>query len=119
MAAEFRAVSTTAQENIREVVRHLGELARAVNLLGEGKSGNVLTVTLTANSATTTVVTQAGVRIGPNSAFHFDPMTANARTELGSGQPYATTSDRLIGQVTFNHTNNAQTDRTFRVTVIG
>lgn len=117
--SEFRAVSAPGEENLREILRHIAEHARAINLLGEGKSGNVLEVTLTANSATTVVVSQAGLRFGPNTSFYFDPMTANARTELGSGPPYAATADRLIGQVTFNHTNNAQTDRTFRVLCVG
>jgi hypothetical protein len=118
--SEFRAVSVTAGENPREILRHLHEMARAINLLGEGKSGNVITVTLTANSATTNVVAQSGVRIGPNTAFYFFPLTANAQTELqAGGPPYALTTDFVIGQVTLRHRNNAQTDRTFRVLVVG
>lgn len=118
--SEFRSVSITAREDLKEIVRHLHELARAVNLLGEGKSGNVITVTLTANSATTTVVSQAGVRLGKDSAFYFFPMTANAQAELANpGPPYALTSDYVPGQVTLRHANNANADRTFRVLVVG
>ena len=118
--SEFRSVSITARENLTEILRHLHELARAVNLLGEGKSGNVITVTLTANSATTAVVSQAGVRLGKDTAFYFFPMTANAQAELASpGPPYATTSNFVPGQITLNHANNANADRTFRVLVVG
>ena len=119
--SEFRAVSYPTVENPREINRHLAEHSRAINALGEGKSGNVLEVTLTPSSTTTVVVEQSGIRFGPNTAFFFDPMTANAQAELlASGPPYALSTDRLIGQVTFRgHANNSQTDRTFRVLVVG
>ena len=118
--SEFRAVSVTARENLSEILRHLHDIARAVNLLGAGKSGNVIEVTLTANSATTALADMAGLKIGKDTAFYFFPMTANAQAELANpGPPYALTSDYVPGQVTLRHANNAQTDRTFRVLVVG
>lgn len=118
--SEFRAVSVTSAENLREIVRHLAELARAVNLLGFGKSGNVLELTLTANSATTNLVNQAGLSIGKDTAFFFFPTTANAQAELANpGPPYAGAADIVPGQITFHHANGASTDRTFKVLVVG
>lgn len=118
--SQFRPVSFCTEENPREIVRHVQEHSRAINELGFGKSGNVVEITLTANSATTTFANQSGLSIGKDTAFFFFPMTANAQAELANpGPPYALTSDFVPGQVTFNHANNANADRTFRVLVVG
>ena len=73
-------------------------------------------VTLTANAAST-VVTDA--RLSYFSAIDFDPMTANAAAELGAGTLYVTQANRINGQFTLTHANNAQADRTFRMTILG
>lgn len=119
--SEFRAVSTTNVEgDPKELFRHIHELARAINLLGFGKSGNVVEITLTANSATTAWANQSGLSVGKDTAFFFFPTTANAQAELANpGPPYAGASDIVPGQVTFHHANGASTDRTFKMLVVG
>lgn len=78
----------------------------------EGKMNCVGDVTLDANSATTTLSDR---RIGPESYIGFMPTTANAAAEIDT--LYVTA--RGDGSCTLNHTNNAQTDRTFTYVVIG
>ena len=112
----FQPVPAVMQPDPTELMRTLNEVIRAVNQLGAGKSGNSLEVTLTANSATTTV---ASPLIGYLSQFLWDPLTANAQTEIAVGIPLALVTARLIGSVTFTHVNNAEADRIFRVAVVG
>lgn len=87
-------------------------IANAVNGMLQGKTLNIGTATLTANSATTTLTDS---RIGPKSFIGFMPTTSNAAAAL-SGL-YVT--GRGDGVATLNHANNAQSDRTFTYTVIG
>jgi hypothetical protein len=62
----------------------------------------------------------AGLSIGKDTAFFFFPRTANAQAELANpGPPYAAAADYVPGQVTFHHANNAQTDRTFFILIVG
>ena len=70
--------------------------------------------TLTASVATTTL---SDKRIGVESNIIFTPRTANASAEIGAGTIYI--NEPGDGSVVINHANNAQTDRTFRVTIIG
>jgi hypothetical protein len=88
----------------------------AIQQLYEGKSNNTGDVTLTANSATTTLEDK---RIGPNSVLSFDPLTANASAALNDGSFYVSARATTKGQATINHTNNANTDKTFSYTVTG
>lgn len=95
---------------------HRRKISRAVGTaMGGGLNVN-LDVTLTAN-ATSTTITDA--RLSYFRAAHFDPMTANASAEQGNGTIYITQANRLKGSFVVTHANNAQADRTFRVTIIG
>ena len=87
-------------------------IASAVNGMLQGKTLNIGSVTLTANSATTTL---ADSRIGPKSFIGFMPTTSNAAAAL-SGL-YVT--GRGDSTCTLNHANNAQSDKTFSYVVIG
>lgn len=87
-------------------------IANAVNGMLQGKTLNIGTVTLTANSATTPLVDS---RIGPKSFIGFMPTTSNAAGAL-SGLYVTARGD---GTATLNHANNAQSDKTFTYTVIG
>ena len=90
----------------------LRRIVVAVNNILRGKTNNTGTVTLTANSATTTLT---DVRIGINSVIHLQPTTANAaaaKTNVYFGTP----GD---GTVVINHANNAQADRVFLYTISG
>ena len=112
---------TEHEENIRQFVVQLAGLG---NRLNRGKANfavdqsgdGSLTVTLTANVASTTVTDE---RLSYYSGFEFDPMTANAATEKAAGTIYVTQANRLNGSCVITHANNAQTDRTFRMLVFG
>jgi hypothetical protein len=68
--------------------------------------------TLTANAASSTMSHNA---IRPTSSFSVVPLTANGAAEIGGGTLYHSTP--TLGQVVWNHANNAQNDRTFRITI--
>lgn len=82
----------------------------------QGKTQNVIELTLAANAATTTLTDS---RISLQSCFGYDPRTANAAAELGAGTLYALDANRAKGSVTFTHANNAQTDRTYFLSITG
>lgn len=88
------------------------EARRTVNKVLSGKTNNFGSVTLTANSATTTL---NDTRIGINSVISLQPRTSNAAAALTTTY-LGTPGD---GSLTINHANNAQTDRTFLYTVTG
>lgn len=97
---------------------HSRRIARAVNGLLQGKMNAVTTVTLTANAATTTLT---DARITANSFIGFMPTTANAAAALSGLYVSAQVSANGLaaGYATLNHANNAQTDKTFKVLIIG
>jgi hypothetical protein len=88
-------------------------LVRAVKTLLQGKSNNVLDVTLTANAASTTVT---DVRIGVNSVAICVPTTANAS---GIAVPYRDFSAPVNGSMDLIHANDANTDKTFKIILQG
>lgn len=90
--------------------------ALAINQVLAGKLNATADVTLTASVATTVV---RDPRIGVNSWLGFDPLTANAATEKAAGTMYVLSANRITGQATITHANNAQTDRSFKLLVIG
>ena len=90
-------------------------ITRIVGVLNNvlaGKLNNTGTVTLTANSATTTLTDS---RIGANSVIYFMPTTVNAASEL----PLIYFVTFLKGSCVVTHANNAHTDKTFVYTVTG
>ena len=91
-------------------------LASVVNRALTGKINAIGEVTLTANAAST-VLTDA--RLTTGSVVLFDPVTANAATALYNGTTYVLDADRRNGEHTITHSNNAQTDRTFKFLLIG
>jgi hypothetical protein len=93
-------------------------ISRICNSLLLGRSNNVHLVTLTANSATTTVTTPKQT-LSEEAFISFMPTTANAATEFGAGIMYVSARDVLNDQFTITHANNAQNDRTFRYVLIG
>lgn len=97
--------------------QHTQEIARAVIGLYGGKINAVSAdFTLTANTVTSVFtdarLTQQGVAL-------FDPLTANAAAALAAGTLFAATAGRNAGSWSITHANNAQTDRTFRVLIVG
>ena len=89
-------------------------LADRVNGLLNGKSNSRIDVTLTANVASTTVT---DARIGVNTQLIWTPTSANASVEIGAGTIYQSTTG--TGSAIIVHANNAQADRTFRMSMVG
>jgi LDH2 family malate/lactate/ureidoglycolate dehydrogenase len=96
----------------------LRKIVRVINGIMQGKTNNTGSVTLTANSATTTV-TETGGRIGQNTLILFMPTTAHAATEFGAGTMYVSARSVANNTFTITHVNNAQNDRTFNYVLIG
>jgi hypothetical protein len=94
----------------------LRQLWEWVDLIRTGKMDCVTEITLTANAATTTF---ADKRLSPQSVVTFDPRTANAAAELQNGTMYVLNADRGKQSWTITHSNNAQTDRTYSLSIIG
>lgn len=78
-----------------------------------GKVNNVLDVTLAADAVATTVT---DARIGINSVAICIPTTANASA---IALPYRNTSSTVNGSMSLVHANNSNTDKTFKVILIG
>ena len=95
-------------------IEHRRKLAKGVNLVGKGKMNAVTTLTLTANVASTTLT---DARITPQSFIGFQPLTSNAAAALST--TYITTTNQTNGSAVITHANNAQTDRDFRILIIG
>lgn len=93
-------------------VQQLNRVVDVVNRQNQGKVNVTIEVTLTANVATTTLT---DARISAQSYLGFMPQTSNAAAALTG--LYVTA--RIKGQATLNHANNAQTDRTYTVLIIG
>lgn len=91
-------------------------ISAACNRINTGKMNVAFDVTLDAGGAET-VVTDS--RLTSFSAALFDPMTANAAAELAAGTIYVLEADRRSGEWIITHANNAQTDRRFRMVVLG
>lgn len=105
---------------IEQLVSKFNDSVRSINSAMAGKINAVsdpeLPFTLTAG-ATTTVLTDD--RLGINSVVTFDPLTANAATELAAGTMYALAANRNNGAWTVTHANAGSSDRTFRYLIIG
>jgi len=110
--SEFRAPPLFSND---ETI-HRKQLGESINNIIVGKLNNVIDVTLTASSATTTIT---DARIGVNTAFIFTPTTANASAEIGAGTIHVVTTSRVNGSAIVTNANNSQTDRTFKVVMVG
>jgi hypothetical protein len=82
----------------------------------QGKTNNVGTVTLTANSTTTTVSLAAG-RLGVDTHVSLTATTASAQTAAGAGMYVS--KDVANNQFTITHNNTADADKTFTYALIG
>lgn len=85
-----------------------------LNNMLRGKLNCITTLTLTANAASTTLTDS---RISHQSVIALTPTTANAAAALAT--TYQVDTGRVAGSRVFTHANNAQTDRTFDVTIVG
>lgn len=85
-------------------------VARVLNDVRAGKTNNLDEVTLTANSATTTYNNPL---INVFSGLFFTPLTANAQA---IAVPRYTAGDQTA---TLTHANDANTDKTYKVLIVG
>jgi len=99
---------------LRQVAGYLGRLREVVNNLLRGKLNATLDVTLNASAAATIV---NDPRIGGASSIQLMALSATAAAEIGNGTIWwGAPGDQTV---TLNHSSNAQTDRNFRLTIIG
>ena len=91
---------------------HRRLIAESVNDILGGKINSLGDLTLTEDSATTTLTDS---RIGPDSFIGFMATTANGAIALQT--MYVSARGKQTATIT--HTNNSQTDRTFRYVVLG
>lgn len=92
----------------------LRQVVEVVNNLLRGKLNAGLQLTLATNAASTTIVDQ---RISAFSAVLFCPLTADAAAEMAAGTLFV--SSLADGQAVIAHQNNALTDRTYNLCIIG
>lgn len=97
--------------SVRQFARRIADVLLSVM---QGRLNNTTELTLTANAGSTTL---EDPRLTVQSVVATEPLTANAAAEKGNGTLYV--SARNNGSVTFTHANNAQTDRTFAVSILG
>lgn len=105
-------------EKMTDIPAWVKIIAAKVNQILRGRTNNVGEITLTANSATTTISVAIGV-FGSKTAIVFDPTTSTAATAFGSGSMYVSTRSPDLGTYVITHPNTADADKTFRVAYIG
>ena len=91
---------------------HRRQIAQLANNLLAGKTNNVVQVTLTPSSTTTTLT---DARIGANTAIILVPLTADAAAAFSG----LYVSSQANGTATLTHASSASVDRTFNVVLIG
>lgn len=96
-------------------VQWVRRIADVVNLILKGKLNAVLQVTLRPGQSTTTI---SDARITASSALHLQPLTSHAAAALATS-PYVLPTSQNVGSVTFTHANDANTDKTFNMTIVG
>lgn len=111
-----RSPEGATDESATAIARALRQVCGVVNRILSGKLNNIGEMTLTTNSASTTLLDP---RLTVGSFIDFDPLTAHAATELYGATMYVTTANRGNGSFVITHANNAQNDRTFKYTIIG
>ena len=122
MSQQFPATPDRApDESAGGIARWITLAARSINLALRGKLNAVYRVadadfTLTANAASTVLTDE---RLSYFSWVGFMPMTANAAAEIGAGTMFVAAASLNNGAWTITHANNSQTDRTFRVVILG
>lgn len=113
MASGFKGVARSLIGSGEQAIKTwVSEAAEAINRHNQGKFNASLDVTLTANAASTTIT---DARISRESALVLSPLTANAAAALATTYP----SFQGSGSAVLAHANNAQTDKSFRIAILG
>ena len=111
-------------ENAPEALSNLHDwcfrMSRVINNAMQGRTNNVGTLTLKSGTAATVMQLAKG-QLSQDSAIIFDPLTANAASELAAGTMYITTANRDVTnkKFTVTHANAASGDRSFRFIIVG
>jgi hypothetical protein len=113
-----RAQEGTSDQTPAGLAKAIRQVAGVVNGALSGRLNAVAEVTLNSSVGATTMNDS---RLSRNSLVLFDPLTANAATELYGGTMYVKDdgTNRKSGSFVITHANNGQTDRTFKVLIIG
>lgn len=113
MSTGYKGVSRSLFGDSWDAIRTwITEASAAINRHNTGKFNCTLDVTLTANAATTTV---RDSRISIDCALLLSPKTANAAAAIGTTY----VSSQSSGSAVLTHTNDAQTDKIFRLAILG
>lgn len=99
------------QVNLKNSEIHRRQIAEAVNRINQGHFNCTLFVTLDPDVGQT-VVTDSRISLQTAALLH--PQTANAAAAMPTTFIQCTN-----GSATISHTNNAQTDRSFTMAMIG
>jgi hypothetical protein len=111
----IKPVRSAPNGNLSDQKEFNRQTANAIRLIYQGKiNASRDGVTLTANSDTTTVNDPA---ISYYSFLWFMPQTANAVVSLPT--IYVPQATQIDGQAVLHHLKNAQTDRSYRMLIIG
>jgi hypothetical protein len=94
----------------------LRDIILVVKGIMQGKTNNVGTITLSANTTSTTV-TLAAARLGVDTHISLTATTASAQTAAGAGM--YVTKDVANSQFTITHNNTVDADKTFTYALIG
>lgn len=100
------------QELVSDEKEHRRQIARLANSLLQGKTNNVIQVTLTPSATNTTITDK---RIGANTGIFFSALTANAAAALGA----LYVSSQANGSATLTHASSANVDQTFNAILVG
>lgn len=101
------------QEDMPDDRFHRRQIAQHVINVESGRIDCTLLVTLDANANSTTVTDS---RISLSTAPLMIPTTLHAAAEIAAGGLYVTPSK---GQCVITHANNAETDRTYQMALLG
>lgn len=101
------------QEDMPDDRQHRRQLAQQLSTAIQGRLDCTFSLTLTDNADSTTIIDS---RISLSTAVLVMPATAHAAAEIGNGTMYFTPA---AGQCIVTHANNAETDRTFTVAILG
>ena len=99
---------------IDDEIQHRRQIAAWIREAQQGHIANVGTLTLTANTTSTTAT---DYRAGPSSFIGLMPITANAASAQAVGNVYVSTRGKQTFTVT--HPSSASTDQNFVYTILG
>lgn len=111
-----KAPEGTVANDPKSILQAIRKVSEVVNRSLSGKLNAVTEVTLDSSAGSTTL---SDPRLTINSFVAFDPLTENAATELAAGTLYVASAGRRNGEFTLTHANSSQTDRSYKILIVG